>query len=98
MILCGIASETSQPLINLKAFHILLVNPFPWLHNSHRMISFPAEALNNNPTRTPSAPNFQLNPMGLVSSPNFDILRLSRTNPVKYTFVNGFYRYIHNLL
>ena len=91
---CGIVSDTSQPLINLKAFQILLVNAFPWLHNSSsNIMSFPAEALNNKPTRTPSAPNLSIKSKGSGEFPNdFDILRrcLSRTKPVKYTFVNGF--------
>ena len=80
-------SATSHPLISLKAFQILLANPFPWLHNSSsNKMSFPAEALNNNPTRTPSAPNFSINPNGSGEFPSdLDILRpcLSRTNPVK---------------
>ena len=56
-------------------------------------MSFPAEALKSNPTRTPSAPNFSINSKGSGEFPkDFDILRrcLSRTKPVKYTFVNGF--------
>jgi hypothetical protein len=52
-----------------------LVNPFPWLHNSSSNMYHFLQKRNNNPTRTPSAPNFQLNPMGLVSSNDFDIFR-----------------------
>ena len=57
------------------------------------MMSFPAEALKSNPTRTPSAPNFSINSNGSGELPSdLDILRrcLSLTNPVKYTFENGF--------
>src|SRR5690606_10076780 len=91
---CGMVSETSQPLIKRQAFQILLVNAFPWLHNSSsNKISLPAEADNNNPQRTPSAPNFSIKSNGSGEFPNdFDIfLRwASRTIPVKYTFENGF--------
>ena len=90
---CAI-SATSQPLINRNAFQILLAKALPLLHNSSsNIMSFPAEALNNNPTRTPSAPNFSINSNGSGEFPSdFDILRrcLSRTNPVKYTLLNGF--------
>ena len=90
---CGILA-TSQPLIKRKAFQILLANAFPLLHNSSsNIMSFPAEALKSNPTRTPSAPNLSINSNGSGELPNdFDIFRrcLSRTKPVRYTFVNGF--------
>src|SRR5690606_31126007 len=91
---CGIVSDTSHPLIKRKAFQILFVNALPWLHNSSsNKMSLPAEADNNKPQRTPSAPNFSIKSNGSGELPNdLDIfLRCaSRTIPVKYTLENGF--------
>src|SRR5690606_40272793 len=76
--------------INRKAFQSLLAKAFPcWQSASSNNKSFPAEALNKSPTRTPSAPYSSISPRASGEFPNdFDIFRrcLSRTNPVKYTF------------
>jgi hypothetical protein len=62
-------------------------------------MSLPAEALNNKPTRTISTKFFnQIKGSGELPN-DLDILRLclSRTKPVKYTFVKGFFPCIHTL-
>src|SRR5690606_23868945 len=77
-----------------KAFQILFAKAFPWLHNSSsNKISLPAEADNNNPQRTPFAPNFSIKSNGSGELPtDLDIFLpcVSRTIPVKYTLENGF--------
>ena len=76
----------SSPLINLKAFHILLEKLRPcstWL--SSNKISLPAGELSNIPIRTPSAPYWAIRSSGSGELPN-DLLIflrcLSRTIPV----------------
>ena len=87
------ASTVSQPLTRRKAFHILLLKLRPCSHKlSSKRMSLPAGAESIIPMRTPSAPNFSMSSMGSGELPRLlDILRpsLSRTIPVKYTFLNG---------
>ena len=89
---CG-WSLTSQPLTSLNAFQILLLKLRPCSHSaSSKRISLPAGAESIMPIRTPSAPYCSINSMGSGELPSdFDILRpsLSRTIPVKYTFLKG---------
>ena len=87
------ASSVFQPFTRRKAFHILLLKLRPCSQRlSSNRISLPAGAESIIPIRTPSAPNFSISSIGSGELPRlFDILRpnLSRTIPVKYTFLNG---------
>ena len=86
---------TSQDFTSLKAFHILVVKLRPCSGRlSSNSKSPPAGAHNNIPTRTPSAPYLSIKSNGSGEFPkDLDILRpsLSRTIPVKYTFLNGIF-------
>ena len=86
-------SATCQPFTRRKAFHILLLKLRPCSHSaSSNKISFPAGAASIIPIRTPSAPYLSIRSSGSGELPSdLDILRpiLSRTIPVKYTFLNG---------
>ena len=86
-------SATSQPFTRRKAFQILLLKLRPCSQSaSSNKISFPAGAESIIPIRTPSAPNLSMSSNGSGELPNdLDILRpsLSRTIPVKYTFLKG---------
>ena len=76
-----------------KAFQTLLAKKEPCAHkSSSKSRSFPAGAVINMPTRTPSAPYCAMRSNGSGLLPNcLDILRrfLSRTIPVKYTSLKG---------
>ena len=91
---CGFSS-TFHPLTSRNAFHILLQKLRPCSHSlSSYIISFPAGAASIRPMRTPSAPYWAIKSSGSGELPScFDILRpmLSRTMPVKYTLLNGFF-------
>ena len=80
-------SSISQFLIKRSAFHILLEKLRPCSQSfSSNNKSLPAGALNNMPTRTPSAPYWFINSIGSGEFPSdLLILRrwLSRTTPVK---------------
>ena len=87
------ASTVCHPFTSRNAFHILLLKLRPCSQRlSSKRMSLPAGAESIMPMRTPSAPNFSISSMGSGELPRlFDILRpsLSRTIPVKYTFLNG---------
>ena len=89
---CSI-SATSHPFISLNAFHILLLKLRPCSHRlSSNKISFPAGAESIMPIRTPSAPNLSISSIGSGLFPRLLLIfrpSLSRTIPVKYTFLNG---------
>ena len=89
---CSI-SATSQPLTRRNAFHILLLKLRPCSHRlSSNNMSLPAGADSIIPMRTPSAPNLSINSIGSGLLPRLLLIfrpSLSRTIPVKYTFLNG---------
>ena len=86
-------SAISQPFTRRKAFHILLLKFRPCSQRfSSNKISLPAGAESIIPIRTPSAPNLSISSNGSGLLPRLLLIlrpSLSRTMPVKYTFLKG---------